>query len=55
MSGEADQSSNIASEVPSTGSRSVVAAESEAPSSTSSSIMADYTMAMKQILILYEY
>jgi hypothetical protein len=51
---EVDQSSNIASEVPTVGAESVVAVESRAPS-TSSSTIADQAMAKKQIPNMYEY
>jgi hypothetical protein len=55
MSSEADQSSNAAGEIPVVGNESVAAVGSEAPSSISSSTMADQTMARKEIPHLYEY
>jgi hypothetical protein len=55
MSAEADLSSNVAGEVPTGGVQSVIAIESEAPSSTSSSTMDGQAMVKKQILSLYEF
>jgi hypothetical protein len=55
MSSEADQSSNATGEIPVVGNESVAAVGSEAPSSISSSTMADQTMARKEIPHLYEY
>jgi hypothetical protein len=55
LSGEADQSSNITSDIPTASTKSVVGVESEVPSSTSFSTMADQAMARKEIPPLYEY
>jgi hypothetical protein len=55
MYGEADQSSNVASEIPTASAESATTVESEPPSSTSSSTMADQAMAKKQIPALHEY
>jgi hypothetical protein len=55
MSSEADQTSNVTGDNPVADTEIVVGAESEAPSSTSFSTMADQAMARKEIPPLYEY
>jgi hypothetical protein len=54
MSSEADQSSNIAGEIPAPDTESATKAKSEDPS-TSSSTMVDHVMASKEIPPLYKY
>jgi hypothetical protein len=55
MNGEAIQSSNLTGEIPVAIAESATAAESGAPSSTSSSTMVDQAMAKKQIPTLHEH
>jgi hypothetical protein len=54
MIGEYDQISNVASDAAAFGSQSGAATESEAPSSTSSSTMADQSIDNKVAPLLYE-
>jgi hypothetical protein len=54
MTSEYDQISNVAGDAATFGSRSGAAVESEAPSSTSSSTMADQAIANKVSLLLYD-
>jgi hypothetical protein len=55
MSGKANQSSNIAGDIPVVSSQSAAGTESEVASSTSSSTMANQTMPRKEIPPLYQY
>jgi hypothetical protein len=55
MTDESDQTSNVVGYAAASGSRSGVAAESEAASSTSFVTMADQAIANKAVPLMYEY
>jgi hypothetical protein len=55
MSGKADWTSNVTSDIPVAGAGSATRARSEAASSTFSSTMADQAMARKEIQSLYQH